>query len=44
MKLKDLKISTQLQAGIGVILLLVALLGATAWFRANSMWQETKGL
>jgi hypothetical protein len=44
MKLKDLKIGTQLRFGMGAILVFVALLGATAWFQADSLWQETKGL
>jgi hypothetical protein len=44
MKLKDLRISTQLQIGMGTILVLVAILGATAWFQANDLWQETKDL
>jgi len=44
MKLGDLKIGTQLRIGTGVILALVALLGATAWFQADELWQETKGL
>jgi len=44
MKLKDMKISTQLRIGMSVIILFVAILGATAWFQANDLWQETKGL
>ena len=44
MKLKDLKIGTQLCIGMGVILASVVLLGATAWFQVDSLWQETKGL
>ena len=44
MKLKDLKISSQLRIGMGAILVFVTLLGATAWFQADSLWQETKGL
>jgi len=44
MKLKDLKIGTQLKIGTCAILVFVALLGVTAWFQANSLWQETKGL
>jgi signal transduction histidine kinase/DNA-binding response OmpR family regulator len=44
MKLKDLRISTQLQLGLGAILILVALSGAFAWHQAQSLWQETKGL
>jgi signal transduction histidine kinase/DNA-binding response OmpR family regulator/HAMP domain-containing protein len=44
MKLRDLKIGTQLRIGMGAILLLTALLGATAWFQADSLWQETRNL
>ena len=44
MNLKDLKIGTQLRIGMGAILVFVALLGATAWFQAESLWQETKEL
>ncbi len=44
MKLKDLKIGTQLRIGMGAILVFVAILGAVAWFQAESLWQETKGL
>ena len=39
-----MKIRTQLHLGLGVILVLVALLGATAWFQAESLWQTTAGL
>ncbi len=44
MKLKDLKISTQLLFGLGAILTLVALSGLFAWNHATSLWQETRGL
>jgi signal transduction histidine kinase/CheY-like chemotaxis protein/HAMP domain-containing protein len=44
MKLRDLKIGTQLRVGMGTILVFVALLGATAWFEADSLWQDTKRL
>lgn len=44
MTLKDLKIGTQLRIGLGAILALVALLGTQAWFQADRLWQETKGL
>ncbi len=43
MKLEDLKIGTQLCIGMGAILLLLVLLGGTAWFQVDSLWQETKG-
>ncbi|OGP49708.1 MAG: hypothetical protein A2Y79_05325 [Deltaproteobacteria bacterium RBG_13_43_22] len=44
MKMKDLKIGTQLRIGMGAILVFVVLLGVTAWFQADILWQETKGL
>jgi signal transduction histidine kinase/DNA-binding response OmpR family regulator/HAMP domain-containing protein len=44
MKYQDLKIGTQLRIGLGAILVFVAFLGATAWFQAENLWQETKGL
>jgi signal transduction histidine kinase/CheY-like chemotaxis protein/HAMP domain-containing protein len=43
-KLKDLKIGTQLKIGLGTILVFVVLLGAMAWFQTHSVWQEAKGL
>jgi len=39
-----MKISRQLQFGLGIILVFVVLLGAVAWFDADSLWQQTKGL
>ncbi len=44
MKLKDVRIGVQLRIGMGAILVLVALLGATAWFQANTLWRETRDL
>jgi CheY-like chemotaxis protein/HAMP domain-containing protein len=44
MKLKDMKVGTQLRIGMGIILALVVILAASAWFEADSLWQETKGL
>ena len=44
MKLKDLRVRTQMQLGLGMIMLLVAMLGAFAWYQAQNLWQETKGL
>ena len=41
MKLQDMKIGTQLRIGMGAILVFVAILGATAWFQADSLWEET---
>ena len=44
MKLRDLKIGTQLRIGLGVILLFLGLLGALAWLQEDSIWKDTKGL
>ena len=44
MRLRDLKIGTQLRIAMGTILAFVTLLSAIAWFQADSLWQETKGL
>jgi len=44
MKLRDMKIATQLNIGLGSILLCVALLGAAALFQANSLWKQNEGL
>jgi signal transduction histidine kinase/CheY-like chemotaxis protein/HAMP domain-containing protein len=44
MKLKDLKIGTQLGVGMGAVLLLTALLGAASWLQTDSLWQVTENL
>lgn len=44
MRLKDVRIGTQLRFGLGFILFLVFLLGVMSWFQANRLWQETQGL
>lgn len=44
MKLKDMKIATQLHIGLGSILLFVTLLGAMALFQADSLWKQNEGL
>ena len=44
MRLKDLKIGTQLRLGLGAILLLAVLLGALAEFQGERLWQATQGL
>jgi len=44
MKLHDLKISTQLRLGLGVILLLVVVLGVLAWRQGNELWLQTTTL
>jgi HAMP domain-containing protein len=43
-KLKDLKIGMQLKIGLAVVYALVLLLGGMAWFQADSLWNQTKGL
>ncbi len=42
MKLKDLKIGTQLRVGMGVIVALVLILAALAWMQASKLWQQTQ--
>jgi len=44
MRLTDLKIGTQLRLGLGVILLLVGLLAAQAWFQTDEIFLQTQGL
>jgi signal transduction histidine kinase/DNA-binding response OmpR family regulator len=44
MKLKDLKIGTQLRVGLGAVLFLVALLAALAWVQTGQLWLQTEGL
>ncbi len=44
MKLKDLKISTQLRLGLATILALVLFLGALAWIQTDKLWLQTKEL
>ncbi len=44
MRIKDFTIGTQLRTGLGLILLLVALLGFVAWFQTSSLWEQTDGL
>ncbi|MCJ7737341.1 MAG: MCP four helix bundle domain-containing protein, partial [Anaerolineae bacterium] len=44
MKLRDIKIGLQLQVGLGAILVLVAILGVTAWIQSDSLWQATQDL
>ncbi len=44
MRLKDVRIGTQLYLGLGVVLILVVLLSAMAWYQADRLWQETQGL
>lgn len=44
MKLKDLKIGTQLRLGLGIILALVMFLGGLTWMQADMLWKNTKSL
>ena len=44
MRLRNLKIGTQLRLGLGVILALVIALGALAWVQTNMLWEDTKDL
>lgn len=44
MKANDLKISTQMRLGQGVILLLVLLLAIMAWQQTDRLWEQTQGL
>jgi signal transduction histidine kinase/HAMP domain-containing protein len=44
MKLRDLGIGVQLRVGLGVILAMVVVLAAVAWYQTNILWQEAKGL
>ncbi|WP_035270994.1 ATP-binding protein [Desulfonatronum thiodismutans] len=44
MKLKDMRIRTQIRLGMGAILLLVATLAALAWFQTDQLWRQTKVL
>ncbi len=44
MKLRDVRIGSQLRLGLGVILLLVGGLAAVAWMQADQLWKQTEGL
>ena len=44
MKLRDLKIGTQLGLGLGLILLLSGLLAGLSWWQNMVLWQPTKDL
>jgi len=44
MKLRDIKIGAQLQVGLSAILVLVAILGVTAWIQSDRVWQATEEL
>jgi CHASE3 domain sensor protein len=44
MKLRDIKIETQLKISLGVIFLFVVILGATAWYQSELIWQQTQGI
>ncbi|HLD48317.1 MAG TPA: response regulator [Desulfobaccales bacterium] len=42
MKLQDIKVSTQLRLGLGLILVFVLFLGALAWKQSDLLWLQTK--
>lgn len=44
MKMKNLKIGTQMKTGLGLVLLLALLLTVTAYLQTDSLWQQTRGL
>ena len=44
MKLKDMRIRTQLRLGMGLILAFVILLGAVAWIQTDLLWSQTESL
>ena len=44
MKLKNLKIGTQLRIGLGILMAFVILLGALAWLQTDQLWLQTKSL
>jgi len=44
MRLRDVKIGLQLQIGLSAILVLVAILGVTAWIQSDRLWQVTQDL
>ncbi len=44
MKLKNIKIGTQLRLGLGGVMVLVVFLGVLAWKHGGLMWQQTEGL
>ncbi len=42
MRLKDIRIGTQLHLGLGLILAFVAFLGVLAWIQTEQLWLQTK--
>jgi GAF domain-containing protein/HAMP domain-containing protein len=44
MTLKDMRISTQLRLGLGLILAFVILLGTEAWIQSNQLWSQTESI
>ncbi|MFC2102078.1 ATP-binding protein [Bacteroidota bacterium] len=44
MKLKDVKITSQLKYGLGTIIVLVLALGAISWYQSSLLWAETEGM
>jgi len=44
MKLRDMKISTQLRLGLAGLALLILAMAALAWYQSDAIWRETEGL
>lgn len=44
MQLGHIRISRQLQIGLGTIMVFVVFLGAVAWMQTDALWQTTQGL
>jgi len=44
MQLRHVKMSTQLQLGLGAIMAFVIFLGGIAWVQTDALWQTTQGL
>jgi signal transduction histidine kinase/DNA-binding response OmpR family regulator len=44
MKLRDMKIGTQLRLGLGAILFFVIVLATMAWIQTSMVWSQTEGL
>ncbi len=44
MKLRNLKIGTQLRLGFGMLAVLVVLITGFSWYQSNQIWHETEGL
>ena len=44
MRLKDIKVTTQLITGLSIILVFVIVLGVVSFFQGANLWNETEGL